>query len=171
MKKKYTIAIIGILVILSFLAFIGLSIINGMRFWDSMSQIYVYSEDQIVKKAEGNFRWRIPEKATNLYYAHDSGLDIHSFFALTLPNEKGCEDFLKLWFNASFSDFKCTLELPEKYLRGPGGNWDWPVENKENWDITKYKEYYIYDDYNTRRLEIVYVPVYCRIFVFKDYPD
>lgn len=171
MKRKYIILIILVLITLSFLALITLSIINGMRFWDSMSQIYVYSEEQIVKKAEENFRRRIPENAINLYYAHDSGLDVHTFFALTLPNGEESEEFLELWFNASLSDFHKTLVLPEEYLSGPGGNWDWPVEYKENWDISEYDEYYIYDDYNTRRLEIVYVPLHYRIFIFKDYPD
>ena len=167
MKNKSIIAIAALLCLTT----IVLLIRDSIGFWDSMSDINVYSGEETIEKVRDSFKWHVPKTATNLYYAHDNGIDIHSFFALTLSSEEECEEMLKLWFNASISDFQKTCELPEKYLSGPGGSSNCPVEYKKNWDISEYNEYYVYDDYDMRRLAIVYVPEHFRIFIFKNYPD
>ncbi|MBW8034359.1 MAG: hypothetical protein FVQ79_01465 [Planctomycetes bacterium] len=174
MKKNNTTLIVVALSIFIFLTSIvilaGWFIKNANEFWGATSRIHVYSEVQIVEQVADFVRIRIPKKATNLYFAHDEGIDIHCRIALTLSNREECKKFLDTQFMAPINDFKKVLELPETYIQF-GTESGWPIELKGNWDISKYKEYYIYDDSNRRRLEIVYVPEHSRIFIFKDYPD
>ena len=127
----------------------------------------VYSETQISKAIEDSLPIKIPDDATNIYYAWDGFKDIHEYIALTLPTQKQCEEFLEKQLKMPPDKVKKDkLSIEDIKNSPPSGR---PEKYKGNWDLEDYENvpfcYYQNPAEEETGASVYYFPEQGRIFI------
>jgi hypothetical protein len=131
----------------------------------------VFAETQISNAIKDSWSIKIPDDATNLYYALEGFLDWNYYIALTLTSQKQCEEFLEKQLKMPPDKFK-KFE-PSNQTFYPGYPSEWSEKYKSNWDLEDYKSTLFYYYHNTEEDSggrVYYFPENYRIFIVIDFP-
>ncbi|MEN6306473.1 MAG: hypothetical protein ABFD91_01855 [Anaerohalosphaeraceae bacterium] len=134
MNNKHLVKGIAFVLLLIFVFFAGFYTSEIKRFGASMSLPHIESETNARQRISSHFR--LPENATDLYYAKRWFVDADHYMAFSLPDRQACEHFISDVLNKELKDFVETSELPEAFtVHGPD---TWPEQFRDPlWDLSE----------------------------------
>ena len=146
--------------------------------------VLLYSDAQIRERIKDDVGIIIPTEAGSLYYSYENRDGAHCYVALKLWGHDACDEFFKSQFSISTDDFKKAeyksvsleeynkiVKFAETHLRGGCGSLTDSLRRRGDWELSKYDEFYAYENSDANSLLIVYVPEESRIFVYRHYPN
>ncbi|MBN2512070.1 MAG: hypothetical protein JXB18_03935 [Sedimentisphaerales bacterium] len=122
---------------IAFVLLLILAFLTGLyklkQFGASLTLPQIESETSARQKISSHFR--LPENATNLYYARRGFVDADHYMAFSLPDRQACDHFINDAMNKELTDFVETSELPEEFKEHGPDTWPEPFRDTR-WDLS-----------------------------------